>query len=252
MTTELKGCGWVPERAIRRVAGRVGTIASRVGTLLSPERGGIDRDPWILDQRSTEACTGHNGAEFIYGLNGEQCSPWIPWTFGRLYDGATPLTLQNVGVRTSSMLAAFRKHGSCKWEDWRPGVSGFSYHELPPALLRAEAQKFNIDAVPLYASGQALVALIVDALSRKLPCGLVVRVDKRFDAAKSDPVGPEDGGEIRGRHIITPWSFYRSGGSYVIECINSWGTDHGDSGIVRLSAERVGQAPYASVARGVS
>jgi hypothetical protein len=173
------------------------------------------------------------------------------WLYGRLRDGATAETLSNMGVRTSAMLAAFRKHGACSYEAWRPGLVGFDYHGQPPALLRLQAQRYNLNVTPLYERGQRLVELIVDALARGRPCGLVVRVDDGFDRAGSDPVGPESGA-TRGQHIITPWSFYRSAGGYVIECVNSWGSAHGDGGIVRLTAERAGQAPFACIANSVA
>lgn len=245
------GVGWVPERGPRRVAGQALGVVRRLSALATSSRGGVPRDPWILNQGSQNACTGHNGAQLVYGLTGAKVSPWMLWLYGRLRDGATPETLSNVGVRTSAMLAAFRKHGSCYYDAWRPGLDGFAYDEQPPALLRMQAQRYNLSVTPLYDSGQRLVDLIVDGLSRQRPCGLVVRVDAGFDRAKSDPVGPESG-KTRGDHIISPWSFYKSPNGYVIECVNSWGTGHGDGGIVRLTAERVGQSPFACVATGAA
>jgi hypothetical protein len=245
------GVGWVPERGPRRTAGQVLGVVRKLSTLQAPRRGEIPRDPWILNQGSKNACTGHNGAQLVYGLTGNRVSPWMLWLYGRLRDGATLGTLSNDGVRTSAMLSAFRKHGACFYDGWRPGLNGFEYDAPPPALLRLQAQKFNLGVTPLYERGQRLVDLIVDALARHRPCGLVVRVDKGFDRAKSDPVGPEDGA-TRGQHIITPWSFYEGSNGYVIECVNSWGDGHGDGGIVRLTAERVGQAPFACVANSVA
>jgi len=245
------GVGWVPERTVRRAAGQALGVIRRIPALAVSSRGGVPRDPWILSQGSKNACTGHNGAQLVYGLTGTKVSPWMLWLYGRLRDGASPETLSNVGVRTSAMLAAFRKHGSCYYDAWRPGLAEFEYDEPPPSLLRLQAQRFNLSVTPLYERGARLVDLIVDALSRGRPCGLVVNVDGGFDRAKSDPVGSESG-PTRGQHIITPWSFYNSPSGYVIECVNSWGSGHGDGGIVRLTAERVGQAPFACVANSVA
>lgn len=243
---ERFGVGWVPERAPRRAAGQVLSVARRLSTPTLLARGGLAEPPWILNQKSLGACTGHNGAQLVYGLTGRKVSPWMLWYYGRLRDGAA--TVLNTGVRTSAMIEAFRKHGACYYDAWRPGLVGFDYHGQPPALLRLQAQRFNLSVTPLYERGQRLVERIVDALARGRPCGLVVRVDDGFDRAGSDPIGPESG-TTRGQHIITPWSFYRGAdGSYVIECVNSWGREHGDSGIVRLTQERAGQAPFACIA----
>lgn len=245
------GVGWVPERAPRRVAGQLLGVTRKLATLQTPQNGGVKRAPWILNQGSKNACTGFNGAQLVYGLTGLKVSPWMLWFYGRLRDGATPETLSNVGVRTSAMLAAFRKHGACYHDTWRPGLDGFEYDAAPPSLLRMQAQRHNLSVTPLYERGLRLVELLVDALAQGRPCGLVVQVDAGFDRAKSDPVGPESG-KTRGAHIITPWSFYRGAGGYVIECVNSWGPGHGDGGIVRLTAERVGQSSFACIATAVA
>ena len=248
------GTGWREERRVRRAAGRLGTKL-RLGTLGSdlqlPDMTRPRSEPWILDQGSSEACTGFNGACAVYELTGERLSPWMLWTYGRIRDGAKPSALRNIGVRTSAMLAAFRRHGSCDYQSWQPDTLGFDRHALPPAMARVSAQRFNIQATALYAVGQQLVHLLVDGLSRGYSGGIVVNVDRRFERAGSDPVGPEDGAS-RGRHIITLRRAYRSGGNYVIECVNSWGRGHGDGGLVRLSAERAGQAPFAWLCKWVS
>jgi len=245
------GAGWVPERSPRRAVGQALGVVRRLSTLAAPRSGGLTREPWILNQASKNACTGFNGVQLVYGLTGNKVSPWMLWLYGRLRDGAALETLSNTGVRTSAMLAAFRKHGACFYDAWRPGLTGFEYDEQPPSLLRIQAQRHNLSVTPLYERGPRLVELIVDALAQGRPCGLVVRVDAGFDRAKSDPVGPE-ADETRGQHIITPWMFYKGSRGYVIECVNSWGSGHGDDGIVRLTAERVGQAPFACIATGVA
>lgn len=247
--TAAPGLGWVPERPIRRVAGKVAT-AAKIGALIHADSGGVARAPFIWDQRGDNSCTGHNGAAMLYGLTGELVSPEMLWTMGRLCDGATVETLSNTGVRSSAMLRAFRKHGSCHRDDWHRGMPEYQRDMLPPALCRIQAQRWNLTVDPIYATGQRLVALIIDALAKGLPCGLVVEVDRGFDAARGmSPVGPESGAS-RGKHIITPWKFVRDGGAYMIGCANSWGVGHGDRGVVWLSQERVGQSPFACIAKG--
>lgn len=245
------GTGWVPESAPRRLAGKIAT-AARTGALLRPESTTPRFDPWVLSQGSYNACTGHNGAGALYEFTGFKGSPWMPWQFGLVHDGADPKErLPNDGVRTSSMLAALRLHGICPHSEWSSRHPFFSPRHIPPALPRAMAQKYNVEAIALYASGQRLVDLIVDGLARGYSGGISVRVDRRFDNAASDPIGPEDG-PIAGHHIITLRRAFRWGGNYAIETVNSWGRDHGDGGLVRLSAERVGQSPFAWLLKGVS
>jgi hypothetical protein len=240
----MRGTGWVEEPI-----DAIGAVDEDPILDLLPNSGGVTREPWILDQGQTNSCTGHNGVQLVYGLTGDRCSPWFPWFFGRMHDGEK-LPPRNVGVRSSSMLRALRNHGTVLHEHWCDGVPGFRTNKLPPGLLRQRAQKHNVDVAAINASGGALVDRIVNALAQGLPCGLVVRVDEAFERARENVVGRESG-SIRGLHIITPWRFVMDGG-YVISCVNSWGRGHGDSGIVHLSAERVAQAPFACIAKGVS
>lgn len=248
----MRGFGWVPEPARKRVTGRVASVAMGTArkvlgaTLLLPERGEVSRDPWILDQGSTESCTGHHGAQEIYGLTGFHASPWFVWYYGRARDGGA---MSNRGVSSSSTTAALRKHGACATSEWRPGVEGFGYNVAPPGYLDVDAQRFNVDVSAVYVNR---VELIVDAITRGYVPGVSVHVDRAFlDARGTEPLGPESG-EIFGRHIITPWAFRVVRGEYAIGCVNSWGRDHGDGGIVWLSAARVRQSPFVCIARGVS
>lgn len=248
-----RALGWKPEPAHRRVSGRIATAArARIGALLQPEETVPKFDPWVLDQTiHWEGCSGHNAAGAIYEKTGKKVSPWMPWVFALLSDGNDPEHLPNEGVSSFGILRSFRKHGSCRYEDWSDGAEGFHPLSIPPAVLRADAQAYNCDAIPLFASGPQLVALLVDGLARGYSGGIVVDVDRSFDNAGSDPVGPaQDKG--RGQHIITLRRALRWKGATAIEIVNSWGTSWGDGGLARLTAERVGQAPFAWLLRGVS
>jgi hypothetical protein len=250
----LKGTGWVPERPATRLLGKVGTGARAlaIGMLLAPESGGSEREPWITDQELWEACTGHGGAQLYYELTGEKVSPWMLWQFGLVREGYDPYAgLPNKGVRVSAMLSSFRKHGACLESEWNLKTKNFDISSIPPGVLRIKAQKRNLDVTPCYATGARLVSLIVDALERKRAVGIGIKVDRRYDRAGSDPIGPVDG-ETRGLHFITLRRFERRNGAYVFDSASSWSVDHGDNGIVRFTQERVGQSVFACFAKGVS
>jgi hypothetical protein len=246
-----RGLGWLPERRLRAAKDRVGATARRlVGDVLIRPRPGhryaLKRDLWVLDQSTDPSCTGHNTAEVIYGLTGEKTSPEMLWIYGLLHDGEHLGSMTRRGLPVSSVLRAAREHGSCRFESWNRRHPEYAFGRLPPGLLRAEAQQFNLKAQVL---GTKIATRdgLVDGILRNRPGGIVVEVDAAFDDAKSNVIGPRSG-PSRGRHIITPWAVEcLLSGEIVLECVNSWGTDHGDGGIVRLSEERVLEAPYAYV-----
>ena len=145
----MKGTGWVPERVPRRAAGRVAGAfrAARYGALLQPEETEPRFDPWVLDQNGFGACTGFNAVGADYELTGFKGSPWAAWSWGRARAGRDPMQLPDEGVRSSAMLAAFKRHGSCALDSWKPGYPGFDYHRIPSGIASASAQPRAIKSV---------------------------------------------------------------------------------------------------------
>lgn len=249
-----RGLGWLPDPAptvADRVASKARTARALVGAVLRAPSGGITADPWILNQGSSSACTGHFAAEAIYALTGERCSPWFPWWFGRAYD-ADPRHITDTGVSMRAMRRALAQHGSPRIELWGPGTLGFARNAPPSGMARAEAQKRNLDVVPILETGGAALSAVLDALSRQRPVGIVVEVDDAFDNPKDGYVGPQTG-DSRGRHIITGWR-YRTldSGAVRVLAANSWGRDYGINGTCWLDASRIRNAVSLCVARGVS
>lgn len=244
--------GWVPEDGAPLEDRGLVLAATAPSALTLPDEGALGREPWILTQRGG-SCTGHMAAALIYAETGARTSPYYPWVFGRLRDGATPETLRDEGVRVSGFVRAYREHGSCAWERWRPGVAGFGLHAVPPPLLRVEAQKWNLTVREIRRTlGLPITLQVVSHLAEGRACGLHVDVDEGFDNAGRDAVGPVSG-RTRGGHVVTPWRFRKAAsGDYEVGCVNSWGARYGDGGIVWLSAARVEQTKFACYAEEVS
>lgn len=249
------GLGWFPERRLQATKDRVGASARRLvgGSLLRPQPGqrySVGKEPWILDQGSDPSCTGHNAAEVIYGLTSEKVSPEMIWLYGLLRDGERLGGMPRRGLPTSAALYAAREHGSCRYEHWNRHLPEYAFGRLPGSLLRAEAQQFNLRAQVL--SRTVFCAGLADGIMRGRPGGVVVEVDAAFDGAEGNVLGVQIG-RSRGRHIITPWAVScLQSGKLVFECVNSWGKNHGDGGVVLLSEDRVMEAPYAYVGVEVS
>lgn len=239
-----RGLGWIPdpeptgeERAAHE--GRVGA--------LRPGASDFQREPWILDQGGSEACTGHWGVQTLWGLAGVKLSPWVPWWLARATD-APPGQREpaNVGVSTFAMCRAFEHHGAPPWEDWRPGVERFSYSATPPALARLGAQRHRLEVTPIWTDPEDGVRR---ALSAGLPCGLVVDVDPSFGAATDGRV-PAFSGPSRGRHMTTLWPFRtpeEADGEPLL--VNSWGLSWSRNGTARVAWDRIRSSPFVCFAR---
>ncbi len=233
---------------------RVSASARRlVGALLRPQPGhsySVGLKPWVIDQGDDPSCTGYNAAGVIYGLTGEQTSPEMLWHFGLLIDGEPLGAMTRRGLPVSAILRAAREHGSCGYESWNRHLPEYDFGRHPGALLRAEAQRFNMRAQPL--SRAVFCDGLADGIMRKRPGGVVVEVDEAFDNAGSGVVGPQSG-PSRGRHVITTWDVECTpSGRRIYTCVNSWSKRWGVDGLVRLSEERVAEAPYAYVGVEVS
>lgn len=235
----IRGLGWVPdpepsdeERATH--IERVGALRAG-GTVVEP----FARAPWILDQGSSEACTGHWSVQTLWGLAGAHLSPWVPWWLARRADDPGVHEVANVGVSTYALVRAIERHGAPAYDTWRPGVERFSYSAAPPALARVGGQRHRLKVTPIWTDPEESVRV---ALSRGLPCGIVVEVDPAFEAAAGGRV-PAESGVSRGKHMLTLWPEQLVDDAEPL-LVNSWGQSWGDRGTARVSRDRIRSAPF--------
>jgi hypothetical protein len=254
----LKGLGWVPDpepNLLSRAGSKLRASRALLGAISRPSEGGIGVSPWVLDQGTSQSCTGHFAAEAIYGLTLRKCSPWFPWFWGRAYDRGSVAGLANVGVSSSSVRRALSRHGACGSDMWRPGVDGFGWEVLPDAVARANAQRFNLTLAPIWEVGETALESVLDALGNGFPVGVVVDVDPGFDAPVGDTIGPAKG-PSRGRHIVTGWRWRtvqgEDGPRRQVQIVNSWGTGWAGDGCAWLDEDRIKFAPYLCAATGVT
>jgi hypothetical protein len=242
MSAFRRGLGWVPdpepsdeERA--RHGARVGALRAGDPAVLP-----FTRAPWILDQLDSEACTMHEAVEALYALTGFLGSPWPGWWLARhadLLPGQRDVA--NVGVSTYAALRTMERHGIPPWDVWHPGMERFSYSAAPPALARTGGQGHRLNVTPIWTDPEEGVRA---ALSRGLPCGIVVEVDPAFEAASGGRV-PAESGASRGKHMLTLWPFRspeEADGEPLL--VNSWGPSWGDRGTARVSWDRIRSAPF--------
>lgn len=214
--------------------------------------GGVDVGPWSLNQRG-ESCTGHFGAQSIYALTGRKCSPYLPWYFARVRDhGAT--SVPDTGCSVAAFTRALRMHGACSWDLWNPGTPGFSTTgeaARPPAAARVDAQRANLDIVPLYGSGSEVVQAVAAALDRGWPVGVVVHVDEAFSKAggRLDALQRD----APANHIVTAFRHrLREDGAREFLLVNSWSASWGENGCTWAHESWIAASSYLPVARGVS
>ncbi len=258
--TDLRGTGWRPSpppSLAQRAASKMRASVALIGALSRPSEGGLDAEPWILDQGKSEACGGHWAAQAIYLLTGRKVSPWFPWWFARAYDQLPnrPNLLPNEGATFVSILQALREHGACPYSEWSEGTPQFSWTRIPAGLARATAQKFNLRTDPIWETGNTALESVLQALLAKKPVGVVVNVDAGFQTPIDGVVGPESGNS-RGRHFIVANRFRTvhtaAGPRVLVNVINSWGAGWGVNGCAWLDEQRIKDAVHLCVARSVS
>lgn len=217
-----------------------------------PLEGGIDLDPWVLDQGNEESCVPQMAIGHIYGLTGRKCSPYVLWWAARVVDGGDPKKLRNVGVSVRALLRALRDHGACAWETLPPH-EGYDFNSEPPAFARIAAQKNNLDVVPIWADGTDAIEAACEALDQKLPVGVVVNVDDAYSTPGFGGVVGLERGDVRGQHGVTAWR-YRTADTGRREFLSpgSWGTTFGDGGLTWLDESRIAHTPFLWFSRGVS
>lgn len=245
--------GWLPDPppTAELLGAGSGYVRELLGASLGDE-GGLERAPWILSQEG-ESCTGHFGAQAIYGLTGEQASPYLPWFFARVHDHRTE-DVPDTGCSVAAFTRALQEHGACSYEHWHPLHPDFALTgklAKPPGLARVEAQKRNLDLLPLYGSGSEVVHGVCAALDRGQPVGIVVGVNEQFRNA-GVAIGPRERG-VRANHIVTGWRYrVRGDGSREVLVVNSWGYGWGSSGCTWLHESWIAAAEFLCAARGVS
>jgi hypothetical protein len=186
----------------------------------------------------------------IWGFTGFQGSPYVPWWLARAADaarGSEPLP--NVGVSAYAMTRTVAEHGVAPWASWNPQSAGFDYGARPPALARLAGQRHTFEVTPIWSGGSAAVDAICGALSRGIPCGVVVNADERFRNPVNGLVLPEvDRGP--GNHIVTAWRYRTlASGERNVLIVNSYGEDYGINGTAWLSEDRIAGAPFLCIAQ---
>jgi hypothetical protein len=248
------GTGWIRGLVANRdlvhaSETHIAAALDRAGSL--PNEGGVSRAPMMIQQGSRESCTAELGVGMIHGLSGIECSSEVGWWAARLHD-APGAPLRNVGVSFAGFLAALEKHGACPLDKYDPGQYG--YQEEPPALARAAAQAFNLDLVPLWGTGDELVAGLVDALSQELPGGIALRADPIYlNPEKRNGeafVGPETGDG--GLHAVRVWGYRRAADGLWFRSPGSYGHEFGVNGEVWLHESRVRSSYFCCFGRSVS
>jgi len=253
--------GWLPDPAPS--AELLGAGRAHVATLAAsdlPDAGGIERAPWILSQTG-ESCTGHFGAQALHLLGAKQHSPYHPWAFARAYDAGGVDRIRDTGCSAGAFTRALREHGACSWDDWHPGAENFAivpreddrFAALPPALARLRAQRFNLDLMPLYGSGDELVRAVAAELHAGHPVGLVVHADAEFQRLRFEDEVPREPADGPGDHIGTLSRFRRWGdGSLRFLFTNSWGVTWSSGGMAWLPESWVRASSLVISARGYS
>lgn len=240
------GHGWdaVTEAAKRTASAlHLGAVAGRV----LPDEAMLPRPVWVSTQIG-ESCTAHMGIRMMYAFDGVQCSPAVPWWAGRRYDNPDK-PLQDVGISAAALLYALREHGAAPFDpELEPGPL-----EVPPTLQRIAAQKRNLDLVPIWGSGDEVVAAVCGALADGLPCGIAIQADEAYQKPTNGIVGPETDPNAGG-HAVVLWGYRTAGGKRQFWSPGSWGTGWKGSisGCVWLDESRIAGASFVSFARGIS
>jgi hypothetical protein len=247
---ESHGLGWVPERAPERVLGRLRSVPWELtyadATSTEPKRA-----PWHISQGNRQSCTGFAIAGAVHQATGRKFSPWYWWQWAVARDGyiRTEGRIRDVGVRFSAIEGSCSEHGAVPYDDWSEATRNFEDLRIPPAMLRAEAQRVQLDVVTYHGAGQRMLDVIVDSLARGYGVTIATQVDRGFEKPNGGIVGPREG-ESAGGHMFHASHVKMRNGERVVTCINSWPHWNGD-GTVDLSEARLRECPYTGIIRGV-
>lgn len=246
----IRGLNWSLDRHHASSA-HIAAAKARVGTL--PDEGGVEREPWLTNQRGDERCTAEMGRKWVYALTGKKGSTWVPWWAARLID-RPGLPLANVGVSLDAFVEALRDSGICPLvglngeplcPEYFPAepTDQDPYAAVPSSVLRDEGQNFNLDVVQLFAAGEDAVVGMVDALSQGLPAGTVLRADDAYANPVDGIVGPPSGGGGWHAVDVVRYRLLASGRVQFLSA-GSWGDD-----LRWLDQSRIEQAPFNGFAR---
>jgi hypothetical protein len=258
------GTGWLEHGALPWTTERAHASEAHIsasGDMALPDAAALDVEPFVTNQGRRESCFLETCVRWIHALtpNHVKCSTWVPWWYARLVDNTAARhdirLLKNAGVSAYAALEAMRLEGACRLELCPADYPVMSTDEdpnapVPPELMRDEAQCYNLDAIQLFAIGDATVLGLRGAIAQGLPACTTIRANEAYQRAVDGFGGADDG--TGGWHSIYVDSYRRGADDWEFGTLSSWGTGHGISGRVWLPASRIRIAPCNAFARSVA
>ena len=211
--------------------------------------------PAVMDQGQVGSCEGHSSAGAIYTTlaRAGASMPWVPSPLG-IYNLALALdrgdpsggALQDLGTETNTVLRVIHEFGV---RAMGPLVEGrYSDCSMAGALAEPKLGELEQDGLELLLGAYQITstgARKLADLKTALASGFAVRVDSFVDMAFENwsagdaPYGtPDTSDPDGGGHALYAIGYDGD----VVTIRNSWGSDWGDGGNIRVSAAFIEQA----------
>ncbi len=162
----------------------------------------------------------------------------------QLYAGAQLILrpkqpLVDAGSVLSCMFQAGAEDGFASEKDW-PEIPE-NINVVPPDDVWRSAERVIITGARRLSDGSASNLEMREALRRRRPTTICMRVDERFaEIGAGIYMGP--GGRVIGSHCMVACGYVSSIRSFIIR--NSWGTDFGDLGYALVHEDVVARLSY--------